>query len=112
MCHFLTSNFSKARLKSVEFHPSARVLLTAGLNQKLTLFQVDGKKKLQNSNNIHRKISNPSGPFHQAERRRDNHGLATQEFLLLRHDVGQNMPRHTAHKSPGRAATTEHEHQL
>jgi WD40 repeat protein len=44
LSHFLTSNFSKARLKSVEFHPSARVLLTAGLNQKLTLFQVDGKK--------------------------------------------------------------------
>jgi U3 small nucleolar RNA-associated protein 18 len=33
-----------ARLKSVEFHPSARVMLTAGLNQKLTLFQIDGKK--------------------------------------------------------------------
>jgi U3 small nucleolar RNA-associated protein 18 len=28
----------------VEFHPSARVLLTAGLDQTLTLFQVDGKK--------------------------------------------------------------------
>lgn len=34
----------KARLKCVEFHPSARVMLTAGLNQKLTLFQIDGKK--------------------------------------------------------------------
>ena len=30
----------QARLKSVEFHPSARVLLTAGLSQKLSLFQV------------------------------------------------------------------------
>ncbi len=30
----------KARLKSVEFHPNARVMLTGGLNQKLTLFQV------------------------------------------------------------------------
>ena len=29
-----------ARLKCVEFHPNARVMLTAGLNQKLTLFQV------------------------------------------------------------------------
>lgn len=28
------------RIKAVEFHPSARVILTAGLNQKLTLFQV------------------------------------------------------------------------
>ena len=35
------SNFpQKARLKSVEFHPTARVLLTAGLNQTLSLFQV------------------------------------------------------------------------
>lgn len=33
-----------ARLKCVEFHPNARVMLTAGLNQKLTLFQIDGKK--------------------------------------------------------------------
>ena len=30
----------KSRLKCVEFHPSARVMLTAGLDQKLTLFQV------------------------------------------------------------------------
>jgi U3 small nucleolar RNA-associated protein 18 len=30
----------QARLKSVEFHPSARVMLTAGLSQKLSLFQV------------------------------------------------------------------------
>lgn len=28
------------RLKSVEFHPTARVMLTAGLGQKLSLFQV------------------------------------------------------------------------
>jgi hypothetical protein len=30
----------QARLKAVEFHPNARVILTAGLNQKLSLFQV------------------------------------------------------------------------
>jgi U3 small nucleolar RNA-associated protein 18 len=30
----------QARLKCVEFHPSARVLMTAGLGQKLSLFQV------------------------------------------------------------------------
>ncbi len=30
----------QARLKSIEFHPSARVLMTAGLGQKLSLFQV------------------------------------------------------------------------
>lgn len=39
---FVLMNFItlQARLKCVEFHPSARVMLTAGLNQKLTLFQV------------------------------------------------------------------------
>lgn len=34
----------KSRLKCVEFHPNARVMLTAGLSQKLTLFQIDGKR--------------------------------------------------------------------
>jgi hypothetical protein len=37
---FLRFYFLKARLKCVEFHPSARVMLTAGLSQTLTLFQV------------------------------------------------------------------------
>ncbi|CAF0783944.1 unnamed protein product [Adineta steineri] len=31
-------------LRSVEFHPTARILLTAGRSQYLNLFQVDGKK--------------------------------------------------------------------
>ncbi|CAF3330442.1 unnamed protein product [Rotaria socialis] len=31
-------------LRSVEFHPSARILLTAGRSQYLNLYQVDGKK--------------------------------------------------------------------
>lgn len=35
---------SQNRLKAVEFHPTARVLLAAGLDQKLRLFQIDGKK--------------------------------------------------------------------
>lgn len=30
-----------ARLKAVEFHPNARVILTGGLDQKLNLFQVN-----------------------------------------------------------------------
>lgn len=34
----------KTRLKCIEFHPSARVMLTGGLDQRLTLFQIDGKK--------------------------------------------------------------------
>ena len=40
---------SSARLTSVQFHPRAQVALTAGFDQKLSLFQVDGKsnKKVQ-----------------------------------------------------------------
>lgn len=34
----------QTRLKTVEFHPTARVMLTAGLSHKLSLFQIDGKK--------------------------------------------------------------------
>ncbi|KAL5012309.1 hypothetical protein ScPMuIL_010860 [Solemya velum] len=34
---------SKGKLKSVEFHPFAQALLTAGMDQTLNLFQVDGK---------------------------------------------------------------------
>ncbi|KAL3880630.1 hypothetical protein ACJMK2_032854 [Sinanodonta woodiana] len=34
---------SKSKLQSVEFHPTAQVLLTGGLDQTLNLFQVDGK---------------------------------------------------------------------
>lgn len=33
----------KGKLNSVEFHPSAQVILTAGSSQTLSLFQVDGK---------------------------------------------------------------------
>ncbi|XP_015758029.1 PREDICTED: U3 small nucleolar RNA-associated protein 18 homolog [Acropora digitifera] len=32
-----------ASLQCIEFHPSAKVLLTAGFNKTLTLFQIDGK---------------------------------------------------------------------
>jgi hypothetical protein len=31
----------KGRLRTVEFHPNARVLLTSGLGQTLSLFQVN-----------------------------------------------------------------------
>ncbi|CAH1777958.1 unnamed protein product [Owenia fusiformis] len=35
--------FSSGKLKSTEFHPTAQVLLTAGMDQSLHLFQVDGQ---------------------------------------------------------------------
>ncbi|XP_019398350.1 PREDICTED: U3 small nucleolar RNA-associated protein 18 homolog [Crocodylus porosus] len=34
---------SYAKLTTVQFHPSAQVILTAGLDQSVSLFQVDGK---------------------------------------------------------------------
>lgn len=40
---------STGKLHNVEFHPTAQVLLTAGIDQTINLFQVDGKnnKKIQ-----------------------------------------------------------------
>jgi len=35
---------SKCKLRSVEFHPNAQVLLAAGTNQTVNLFQIDGKQ--------------------------------------------------------------------
>uniref|UniRef100_A0A8C3SNX8 U3 small nucleolar RNA-associated protein 18 homolog n=1 Tax=Chelydra serpentina TaxID=8475 RepID=A0A8C3SNX8_CHESE len=34
---------SDAKLRTVQFHPSAQVVMTAGLDQSISLFQVDGK---------------------------------------------------------------------
>lgn len=36
-------NPAQCKLNSVEFHPSSQVMLVAGMNQTLNLFQVDGK---------------------------------------------------------------------
>lgn len=38
-----TDKPSNATLQSIEFHPSAKVLLTAGFNKTLDLFQIDGQ---------------------------------------------------------------------
>lgn len=35
--------FQKAVVQSVRFHPNAQLLLTAGFDKKLRLFQIDGK---------------------------------------------------------------------
>ncbi|XP_019721920.1 U3 small nucleolar RNA-associated protein 18 homolog [Hippocampus comes] len=42
-CHANAARPSSDRLTSVQFHPSAQVVLTAGLDCSLSLFQVDGK---------------------------------------------------------------------
>ena len=36
----IITGFLQASLQCIEFHPSAKVLLTAGFNKTLTLFQV------------------------------------------------------------------------
>uniref|UniRef100_G3PPE1 U3 small nucleolar RNA-associated protein 18 homolog n=1 Tax=Gasterosteus aculeatus aculeatus TaxID=481459 RepID=G3PPE1_GASAC len=41
--HANSSRPSEDRLSTVQFHPSAQVVLTAGLDQSVSLFQVDGK---------------------------------------------------------------------
>ncbi|XP_030064224.1 U3 small nucleolar RNA-associated protein 18 homolog [Microcaecilia unicolor] len=46
MKNCLNANYerpSEARLTTVQFHPSAQVIMTAGLDQSVSLFQVDGK---------------------------------------------------------------------
>ena len=35
---------SESVVRSIQFHPSAQLLLTAGFDKKLRLFQIDGKK--------------------------------------------------------------------
>ncbi|KAM9783659.1 U3 small nucleolar RNA-associated protein 18 homolog isoform 3-T3 [Syngnathus typhle] len=42
-CHANAARLSSDRLTSVQFHPSAQVVLTAGLDCSLSFFQVDGK---------------------------------------------------------------------
>uniref|UniRef100_A0A3Q4HPZ3 U3 small nucleolar RNA-associated protein 18 homolog n=1 Tax=Neolamprologus brichardi TaxID=32507 RepID=A0A3Q4HPZ3_NEOBR len=41
--HANSARPSEDRLTTVQFHPSAQVVMTAGLDQSLSLFQVDGK---------------------------------------------------------------------
>ncbi|XP_074870625.1 U3 small nucleolar RNA-associated protein 18 homolog [Carettochelys insculpta] len=41
--HANTERLSDAKLTTVQFHPSAQVIMTAGLDQSVSLFQVDGK---------------------------------------------------------------------
>ncbi|XP_018605179.2 U3 small nucleolar RNA-associated protein 18 homolog [Scleropages formosus] len=38
---------SEAKLSTVQFHPSAQVVMTAGFDQSISLFQVDGKSNLK-----------------------------------------------------------------
>ncbi|XP_075871462.1 U3 small nucleolar RNA-associated protein 18 homolog isoform X1 [Nelusetta ayraudi] len=61
---------SEGRLTSVQFHPSAQVALTAGLDQSVSLFQVDGK-----SNPKIQSIHLERFPVHSALFSRDGESL-------------------------------------
>ncbi|CAO3599685.1 unnamed protein product [Absidia cylindrospora] len=53
---------SKQKITSVQFHPNAQVLMTAGLDRTLRLFQIDGK--------VNHKIQSvflPDTPIHSAQ---------------------------------------------
>uniref|UniRef100_A0A3P9P948 U3 small nucleolar RNA-associated protein 18 homolog n=1 Tax=Poecilia reticulata TaxID=8081 RepID=A0A3P9P948_POERE len=64
--HANSARPSADRLTSVQFHPSAQVVMTAGLDQSVSLFQVDGKTnpKIQS-------VHLERFPVHQARFSRD-----------------------------------------
>ncbi|XP_046854395.1 U3 small nucleolar RNA-associated protein 18 homolog [Xenia sp. Carnegie-2017] len=66
------SNKFDAVVKCLEFHPSSKILLVAGLNNKLSLFQVDGKTNIC-LQNIHVK----GFPIHSA------HFIGNSEQIIL-----------------------------
>ncbi|CAJ1075484.1 U3 small nucleolar RNA-associated protein 18 homolog isoform X2 [Xyrichtys novacula] len=65
--HANSTRPSEDRLTTVQFHPSAQVVMTAGLDQSLSLFQVDGKTnpKIQSIHlerfPVHRAAFTPDG---------------------------------------------------
>lgn len=86
---------SEDRLTSVQFHPSAQVVMTAGLDQSVSLFQVDGKTnpKIQS-------IHLERFPVHKAQFSRDGSSviatsLKNKMFYLYDMMEGRVTPVHT-----------------
>lgn len=86
---------SEDRLTTVQFHPSAQVVLTAGLDQSLCLFQVDGKTnpKIQS-------IHLERFPIHKAQFSRDGETVIATSFrnkMFYLYDMmeGRVSPVHT-----------------
>ncbi|CAK6984509.1 U3 small nucleolar RNA-associated protein 18 homolog [Scomber scombrus] len=86
---------SEDRLTSVQFHPSAQVVMTAGLDQSISLFQVDGKTnpKIQS-------VHLDRFPIHRAQFSRDGDmliatSLKNKMFYLYDMMEGRVTPVHT-----------------
>ncbi|XP_065820945.1 U3 small nucleolar RNA-associated protein 18 homolog isoform X3 [Labrus bergylta] len=86
---------SEDKLTTVQFHPSAQVVMTAGLDQSLSLFQVDGKSnpKIQSIHlerfPIHRAAFSPDGETVIAT------SLKNKMFYLYDMMEGRVTPVHT-----------------
>uniref|UniRef100_A0A8D3EAL1 U3 small nucleolar RNA-associated protein 18 homolog n=1 Tax=Scophthalmus maximus TaxID=52904 RepID=A0A8D3EAL1_SCOMX len=93
--HANTARPSDDRLTTVQFHPSAQVVMTAGLDQSVSLFQVDGKTnpKIQS-------IHLQRFPVHQAAFSHDGEtviatGTTNKMFYLYDMMEGRVTPVHT-----------------
>ncbi|XP_054463843.1 U3 small nucleolar RNA-associated protein 18 homolog [Anoplopoma fimbria] len=93
--HANSSRPSEDGLTSVQFHPSAQVVMTAGLDQSVSLFQVDGKTnpKIQS-------IHLERFPVHKARFSRDGDtviatSLRNRMFYLYDMMEGRVTPVHT-----------------
>ncbi|XP_060882550.1 U3 small nucleolar RNA-associated protein 18 homolog isoform X1 [Labrus mixtus] len=86
---------SEDKLTTVQFHPSAQVVMTAGLDQSLSLFQVDGKSnpKIQSIHlerfPVHRAAFSPDGETVIAT------SLKNKMFYLYDMMEGRVTPVHT-----------------
>ncbi|GLD73150.1 U3 small nucleolar RNA-associated protein 18 homolog, partial [Lates japonicus] len=93
--HANSARPSDDRLTTVQFHPSAQVVMTAGLDQSLSLFQVDGKTnpKIQS-------IHLERFPVHRAQFSLDGQtviatSLRNKMFYLYDMMQGRVTPVHT-----------------
>nr|XP_046272489.1 U3 small nucleolar RNA-associated protein 18 homolog [Scatophagus argus]XP_046272490.1 U3 small nucleolar RNA-associated protein 18 homolog [Scatophagus argus] len=92
--HANSARPSEDRLTTVQFHPSAQVVMTAGLDQSLCLFQVDGKTnpKIQS-------VHLERFPVHRAQFSRDGEmviatSLKNKMFYLYDMMEGRVTPVH------------------
>lgn len=93
--HANSARPSEDRLTSVQFHPTSQVVMTAGLDQSISLFQVDGKTnpKIQS-------IHLERFPVHKAEFSRDGlsviaTSLKNKMFYLYDMMEGRVSPVHS-----------------
>ncbi|KAI3359602.1 hypothetical protein L3Q82_013786 [Scortum barcoo] len=93
--HANSARLSEDRLTTVQFHPSAQVIMTAGLDQSVSLFQVDGKTnpKIQS-------IHLDRFPVHRAAFSRDGEtviatSLKNKMFYLYDMMEGRVTPVHS-----------------